>query len=57
MDACESRNQFVSLYLFENGRPCEPEKLRVKRNEIDKFFTKSGKIYHYHGKAWVAWRK
>ena len=50
MDAYEQKEQFVSVYLFENGQPFKPEKLRVKRCEIEKCFEKVGKNHCYKGK-------
>lgn len=51
MNACDSRYQFVSLYMYQNGMPCRPEKLRVRRNEIEKFIKNEGKSYFFHAKA------
>lgn len=53
MDPCDVKSEFISLFLFENGVPCQPERLRVRRTEIDKYFQKNGKTYCYQGKTWV----
>lgn len=55
MDTCAaSRQQFLTIYLFDNGAACcPPERLRVRRGEIDKFLTKEGRSFYYHGKTWA----
>ena len=53
MDSCSRPVEFMSIYLFQNGVACNPEKLRVKRNEIEKPFTKTGKCFYYQASVWV----
>lgn len=53
MSASGVINQFVSLHLYENGVLSQPERLRVRANEVDKYLlaTKSGKGFCYHSKV------
>lgn len=48
---CDHKHLFVSIYLFQNGVACKPEKLRIRRNLVEKEFEQNGKFFSYKGKA------
>lgn len=51
MEPCEEKFRFISMYFYQNGMPCKPERIRVRRYEVDKHFIKNGKYLYHHGKA------
>lgn len=51
--SCDKGAQVVSLYFFENGVVCAPERVRKRRCELDKVICRKGKFFVYRGKKWV----
>ena len=51
MDLCDRQYRFISIYVYSNGITCKPEKLRVRRHEVEDKFEKAGKYFFYRGKA------
>lgn len=49
---CGRSETFVSHYLFDNGKPCDPEKIRVRQTEAGKFFKKTSKGFFYQSKEY-----
>ncbi|CAG9807743.1 unnamed protein product [Chironomus riparius] len=43
-------NQYVNLYFFKNGSVRKPEKIRRRKNEIEKLVSKKGKSCYYREK-------
>ncbi|KAG5671595.1 hypothetical protein PVAND_001788 [Polypedilum vanderplanki] len=48
--ACDNNNQFISLFFFENGSSCKPDKLRIRKNDIEHKIEKMGKSFMYQDK-------
>ncbi|CRL03459.1 CLUMA_CG016470, isoform A [Clunio marinus] len=46
MDNNSEQNVFISIYLYQNGKVCKPEKLRIRRIDISKYFNVKGRCYY-----------
>lgn len=50
--SCNKASQNVCFYFFDNGKACNPERVRKLRLEAAKVICKKGKTYAYKGKTW-----
>lgn len=49
--SCDKGSQIVTIYFFENGVACTPERVKKRRFDLERLICKKGKTFTYQGKA------